>query len=645
MSNQAGQTGDKPRPTGALFRITVSTLGFLIAFVGISWAAELPLFLGVVFYTEQFLCTILALALALIFLTVRATRSGSRGSVPWYDAAAALVGFGAALYLAIRYPVLAQQFFYRPTETFTISIILLPLVFEALRRTSGWALPIVLLLFIAYGLFGQFVPGTLRGLSMPFTNLVSFLCVDNVAMLSLPMKIICTVVILFVFLGQLLLQSGGSTWFTDLAAATMGWSRGGAAKIAVVASGLFGTMSGAAVANVASVGVITIPLMRNAGYSREAAGGIESVASTGGQIMPPIMGAASFLMAEFLQVPYSQVVRAAVIPAVLYYIALFIQTDLEAAKNGIVSLPEDKIPPLARVIREGWFFTVPFIVLIYALFMLNVTAETAALYGAGSIIFVSNIIGYRGKRIRLRILLNALIQTGKSCADIIVIGAMAGMVIGLVNNTGLGFGLTFLLVRIGAGDLFVLLLLTGAICILLGMGMPTTAIYFLLATLVAPTLIKLGVVPMAAHMFVFYLGLMSMITPPVAIAAFTAANLAGAKPMKTAITAVRLGWTAYVIPFVFVYAPNLIMQGNAVNIVRAFITAIIGVWMASAGLMGFLFGPLSVWSRIGMCLGGLALVIPGTAFRNAPAVELAGFIIVVLIVGREVLGKRKQKAA
>ena len=357
--------------------------GTLLSAIAVFFAAQIPITLGFTLFTEQGLAAILALALALIFIRLPARRGTPRTAIPWYDLAAAALGLGAGLYLAARYPTLIDQSFYLKTEEFLIGLVLLPLTIEALRRTAGWSFTLIVAGFLLYALFGDVIPGKLQARTQSLYDLLGYISIDPTAMFGIPMTIICTIVVMFVFLGQLLLKSGASEWFTDIASALMGSRRGGAAKIAVVASSLFGMISGSAVSNVASVGVITIPLMRGAGYDRKVAGAIEAVASTGGQIMPPVMGAAAFLMAEILQISYAEVAIAAFIPAVLYYAAVFIYADLEAARKNIAPMPPDKVPPLARVLKEGWFFVVPIAVLIYALFWLNRSAEESALWSAG----------------------------------------------------------------------------------------------------------------------------------------------------------------------------------------------------------------------------------------------------------------------
>lgn len=617
-------------PSSTLATRLNPVLGGLLALVAVAWAAELPYRFGFILYPEQALVMILALGLAMALLGTSDQRTQS--SVGWYDWGLAIMGLSTGIYVAVRYPILADEFFFRPVETTVVGTILVLLSVEALRRTTGWSLLSVLLIFMTYGLVGHLIPGKLSGRSMEFLELFSFLGVDNTALLGLPLRIISTIVIIFVFMGQLLLRSGGSLFFSDLAASLMGHSRGGSGKVAVFASTLFGSISGSAVANVASTGVVTIPLMRKSGYKASVSGALEACASTGGQLMPPVMGAAAFLMAELLGIPYGDVVLAAIVPSILYYFSVFVQADLQAVREGIGAIEGTEIPPLQKVLREGWYFLMPFLVLMVALFQFNLTPETAGLYAAGSIILLGLVFTYHGSRLRPADVLESLKITGVSSAQVVVIGGAAGMIIGIVDVTGMGFGLTFVLVQFGESSLLLLLALTSLVCIILGMGMPTTAIYFLLATLAAPPMIQLGVMPLAAHMFVLYFGCMSMITPPVALAAFTAANLAQASPMKTAVAAVRFGWPGLVVPFLFVFAPSLLLQGTVFEIARDGITALFGIWLVSAGITGYLMRPLTFFIRTSLIIGGLALLVPSQIFPLGWILEAFGAVVSVVLV-------------
>ena len=640
--NATGRTGRAARGTRLRNGLT-TVLAVVLTSGAIAWAADLYREVGLLLYTEQYLLGMLALALALVFLTARARKTAEAAAAdrtPWYDWLAAAAGFGAAGYMAVRYPVLAELIALHPRDGLIAGLIVLVLVIEGLRRTAGTALTMIIVGFLVLALVGHLIPGTLSGRYVPWDNLAYYLVWDAAGMLGTPMIVVTTIVTAFVFFGQVLLKSGGSAFFTEIATAMVGRYRGGQAKIAVTASGLFGSISGSAVSNVVTTGVITIPLMRSAGYRAVDAGAIEAVASTGGQLMPPIMGAAAFLMADFLQISYAEVVLAALIPAILYYGALFIVADLEAARRGINRIPDHRIPRAWPVLKSGWMFPLPFLVLVGTLFFLNYSPELSALLSAAVILATGMVVGYQGKRLRLRDILDALKTTGIAVLDIIMIGAAAGFVIGVLNISGLGFGLTLTLVNLGGGNAFLILLIAAGVCILLGMGMPTAGVYILLSTLVAPALVEVGIVPIAAHLFILYFGMMSMITPPVAIAAFAAASLSGADPMRTGFAAMRFGWIAYVIPFMFVFAPTLVMEGPGYAIVLAAITALIGVWLVSVGIVGFLVRNLNPLERMLFIVSGIALVTPADAFPGALATDIAGFVIGAVLAGREFLFKR-----
>jgi len=621
----------------------VSVFATLLTFGSVAWAADWYNAVGLVLYNEQFLAAMLGLVLVMAYLTLPLRRHGT-GKLPWYDAAAAMVGFVASWYVAIQFPTLANEIAYRPLDAMVISVLLLLLILEGVRRAAGPVLVIILLFFFAYAMWGHLIPGKLTGRNLHLEDLLIGLALDPQALLGVPMKIGTTVVISFLLLGQMLFLSGGSGFFTGIAMSGMGRYRGGSAKIAVAASSLFGSISGSAVSNVVSTGVITIPLMRDSGYSAESAGAIEAVASTGGQLMPPLMGASAFVMAEFLEIPYAEVVMAALIPAFLYYLALFVVTDLEAAKTGITRIAADKLPAAWPVLKAGWFFPLPFGVLIYGLFGANLRPEEAALYAVVTLLACAMVFGYEGKRAGPMMIIKALEETGRSCIELLLIVAVAGLMIGLLNISGLGFALTYSLVEIGGGNLAVLLILAALICIVLGMGMPTLGVYVLVAALVAPSLIEFGVTKMAAHLFVLYFGMMSMITPPVAIAAFAAASLTRADAMRTGFAAVRFGWVAYVIPFLFVMSPGLLMAGDTAGIIIALITASIGVWLGSVGLIGYFVRPLGWPRRAIFMASGFCAMLPLEAFASGLTFKLAGIAVGAILVITELTIRRRAAA-
>jgi TRAP transporter 4TM/12TM fusion protein len=453
-------------------------------------------------------------------------------------------------------------------------------------------------------------------------------------MFGTPLVVGSTIVIMFLWLGEVLIRSGGGDFFKDIAMAAMGRRRGGPAKICVVGSGLFGMISGSAVSNVASVGVFTIPMMKRTGYSARDAGAIEAVGSTGGQLMPPVMGAAAFLMAELIEVPYAEIALAAAIPAAIYYCGLYFQVDLIAGRNRLERLTE-ALPEVRAVLRDGWHFIVPIAVLMFMMFYYRKSPEVAAIVATVVMLAIGMARAYHGKRLRPSDVLGSLAGTGRSAADLFMTLAAAGFVIGVLNATGLSFALTQLLVTLGGENLFVLLAVAFVVSVVLGMGMPTTAVYVLLAALIAPAIVQARVSKMAAHMFILYCGMLSMITPPVALAAFAAANISGAGAMETGWAAMRIGWAKYVLPFMFVFSPTLLMHGEPVRIVIDTVTALVGVYYVTVGIVGFFQREVGPAKRLlMMVLGGIALVPDASVGLAVPG----GFSIAAVTLGGLVLG-------
>ena len=611
----------------------VSILAVALTCGIIALAADLFRRVGLALYAEQYLAGLLALAVPLVFLHIpaRGGREGRSGPVPWYDIVAAIAAAACAAYMVVRYPVLSDMVSQRPWDGIVVAAVLLALFIEGLRRTTGWALVVVTVAFFGLALIGGSLPGDLQARSIPIDRLTYFAIWDSSAALGLPMKIVAAVVAIYVLFGAVLFKSGGSTFFTDISMALMGRYRGGPAKIAILGSSLFGTISGSTVSNVLTVGVVTIPLMTQSGYRPHVAGAIAAAASTGGQLMPPVMGIAAFLMAEFLQVPYARVALAALIPALLFYIALFIQVDLEAARRGITRLPEEKIPRPGAVMRAGWYFPIPFVVLVYALFWLNYEPETAGLLATAVSLALAILFPFQGKRLGLRDVYQMLRESAFSVLELFMIGAAAGIIIGTLTYSGVGFSLTVVLLQLSGGDLFGLLVIAAIASIILGMGMPTVGVYILLATLIAPALVKMGITPMAAHMFIMYYGCLSMITPPVAIGAFAAANLAKADPMRTGFTAMALGWTVFVLPFLFVFSQTLLLDGDPWIIALDCLTAVGGVWLVSAATMGYSVRTLGIAARVYYGLAGLFLMLPADAFAQARWFNALGALMAIAL--------------
>jgi TRAP transporter 4TM/12TM fusion protein len=577
----------------------------------ILWNVEAPTRLGVAILTEQYMALQLGLALTIAFL--RFGPSGARKArVGWIDSAIAATCFAVLGYAALDFSDLLRNQAYRPPAITVIGLVVTIGVMEGIRRRAGLTLFLIVLAFLVYSLFADKVPGQLIGKELSPVRLVQYVGFDPSAVFSTPLKVGTVIVLLFVFFGQLLFAAGGGAFFTDLAMAATGRSRGGSAKISVVGSALFGTISGSAVSNVVTTGVVTIPLMQRGGYSRRDSGAIEAVASTGGQLTPPIMGAAAFLMAEFLDISYMTVAAAALIPAALYYISVFIQVDLIAGRDHIAMSDEDALS-VREVLRAGWHFALPFGVLLAALFWWRYDPEDSALMACVAIALVGFLRGYRGERLSLASFGRIFVDTGVSMVDLILIVAAAGFVIGILNITGLGFALTLVLVNSIGSNIVLLLLVSAFICTLLGMGMPTSGVYVLLAALVAPSLVEAGVQPIAAHLFILYFGMMSMITPPVALAAFAAATITKASPLGTGLAAMRVGWAAYIIPFIFVGSPALLLDGSWGEIILAAALSVIGIGAICAGMVGFLQVRLAFWMRIAMIVLGIGALPIGLA--------------------------------
>jgi TRAP transporter 4TM/12TM fusion protein len=622
-------------------RRLVDALAFLLTLGGICWALDIYGRVGLAIYDQQYLAAMLAISLAMAFLKFPVT-GDKKNNLPWYDAVAAVVAFAAVGYLAVFYPRIVDLVYLRQTDSVIVSVILIVLLIEALRRATGPVLPILVIVFISYALFANYLPGS--GIPTDWRKLSLSLAANYTGILGLPVKVATTIVIAFVLFGAVLQHTGGMQFFTDVSMALMGRFRGGSAKIAVLGSCLFGSISGSAVANVVATGVVTIPLMKRAGYPAYKAAAIEAVASTGGQLMPPVMGAAAFLVAEFLETSYTNVLIAAIVPGLLYYAALFIQADLEAAKEAIPPVERSAIPRAGPIWRKGWYFPLAFAVLLYGLFFAHYQPEKAVMWAIAALLLAAVAFGFDGKRPGPRQLFSAILETGHGSLDLILITGAAGIVIGVLSISGLGYQLTLGLVQVGHGHLFLLLLLSAIVCIILGMGLPTVGVYVLLATLVAPSLVEVGVKPIAAHLYVMYFGMMSMITPPIAIAAFAAASLAEADAMRTGFAATRFGWTAFIVPVLFVYSPSLLLIGDPVSVVIAFVTAMFGVWLISCGAVGYFMRPLSNFGRLAIAAFGLAALIPAEAFRGGVLLDIVGVAGGIVVIVYEYVAVTRLRA-
>ncbi len=612
----------------------VAILATAMVIACILWNIEAPTRLGVAILTQQYMALQLGLALTISYLKFGA-RGEKAGRVGWIDGAIAFGAFGVLMYAAYDFVWLLKEQAYRPWQITVIGAVVVVAVMEGVRRRAGWMLFSIVGLFMVYALFADKVPGRLIGKELSPTRLVQYVGFDPNAVFSTPLAVGTIIVLLFVFFGKLLFAAGGGGFFTDLAMAATGRSRGGSAKISVVGSALFGSISGSAVSNVVTTGVVTIPLMQRGGYSKRDAGAVEAVASTGGQLTPPIMGAAAFLMAEFLDISYFTVAGAALIPAILYYLSVFTQVDLIAGRDKIAPTDIEGLT-VRQVLIDGWHFVIPFAVLLLALFWWRLDPADSALLSAVGIVAVSFLRSYRGERLTLKKLADTFVDTGVGMVDLILVVAAAGFVIGILNITGLGFALTLVLVDAVGSNVILLLGISAVICVILGMGMPTSGVYVLLAALVAPSLVQAGIDPIAAHLFILYFGMMSMITPPVALAAFAAATITKDDPLKTGLASMRVGWAAFILPFVFVATPAILMDGTWGEIILNTALTGVGIMAVTAGVVGFWGRRLGPPLRLSyLAAGALALplgFLPAGDIVHIPAALAAVALAVAMWV-------------
>jgi TRAP transporter 4TM/12TM fusion protein len=594
------------------------------------WVLDIPRSVfGIGFYTEQFLTICLGLTLALAYI---ADTSRPRNVLDWAAVIASLVLCG---YVALRYEHLTLDAAFLPLDALIVSILLIALIMEASRRTNGWGFVSMIAGIAVYVYISPHLPGDFQTRYVSPERMVTYLGLDLNGAIGNILQVAVLVVIPFTILGQVLARTGGADFFADISMAAMGRFRGGAAKIAVVGSALFGMISGSAVSNVLAVGIVTIPTMIKSGFTPHRSAAIESVGSTGGQLMPPVMGASAFIMAEFLQVPYGSVCIAAAIPAVLYYLCLFFHVDLEAAKHKIGAAKIAEAPAVSEVLKSGWHFLVPIAFLVFALMypeLSTLTPEKAAIYSTAILIVLAMIFGYRGKRLGVMDMLKAIMETGRVSLDIILIGAAAGVMVGIMSISGLAFSMTIQLLTLAAGNIFLLLLLIAVLAFILGIGLPTVSVYILTATLLAPALVKLGVTPMAAHMFVMYNGILSMITPPVAFAAYAAANIARTDGWTTGWIACVVGWSTFILPFLFVLTPSLLMDGSWTEIVLNFSRVTFGIWLGTIAAVGFSFARLNPMGRAIYAVISLAVVLPPETFTGAIWINVAGVTAAIVLL-------------
>ncbi len=566
-----------------------------------------------------------------------------------------IAGFLTGLYQWVFEADLTQRAGDLTPADWVVGVVLIGLVFEAARRMMGWGLPLICAIFLAYGLFGEYLPGALAHRGYGVDQIVSTLSFGTEGFYGTPTYVSSTFIFLFILFGAFLEQAGMIQLFNDFAMGTVGHTRGGPAKVSVISSGLMGTINGSGVANVVTTGQFTIPLMKRFGYSSAFAGGVEATASMGGQIMPPVMGAVAFIMAETINVPYLDIVQAAVIPAILYFVTAFWMVHLEAGRKGLVGLPKDECPNPWTAVRDRWYLLIPLIGLVALLFsgFTPLFSGTVGLALTVILIFGAAVIGgVKGTPLRVvfwvllgfacagflefgviaffvialvlvaltyirrvgadarKLAVQALVDGARHALPVAIACALVGVIIGVINLTGVAAELGGHIIAIGRESLFLALLLTMLTCLVLGMGIPTIPNYIITSSLAAPVLLELGVPLIVSHMFVFYFGIMADLTPPVALACFAAAPIARETGLKISIQAIRVAIAGFIVPFMAVYAPALMLQsGTWVDTSWIVFKALVAIGMWGAGAIGFLFGPLNWVERIVAIVSASFLVV------------------------------------
>lgn len=545
---------------------------------------------GLTLFTNSFLYFVLAFFLPMVFLFYPASKRNSKSKIPWYDAGLFILTIVVTVYFGINGENIVNfgWDFQAPLMATIFSVIFWLIVIEALRRTAGLLLAVITLIFSLYPLFADKVPiYFLQGVSLDFLATARTHSMGVNSILGLPLQTAGTLLVGFLFFGVALQFTGGAAFFYNLAQSLFGKARGGSAKVAIVSSGFMGMMSGNAVSNVLTTGPMTIPAMKKAGFEPHYAAGIEATAASGGSITPPIMGTAAFLMVSFTGIPYSEIALAAAIPAFLYYFGIYMQIDAYSAKKGLIGLPKSELPQFLTVLKSGWPYILSLALLVFLLTKMKVESQ-APFYVATLLIFIS--LFYKKDRTNFKKLLNIIFETGKTISEVLGIIAGVGLIVGGLSVSGVSLSLARELIAVVGENTFLILIAGAITCFILTMGMTVSAVYVFIAIVMAPALVDIGMEPIVAHLFIIYWAAVSDITPPVALAAITAAGLAKAPPMQTGLTAMKLGSVKYFIPFFFVYNPAIVAQGDFGTVVISFITATIGIFLIACGFEGWLVG-------------------------------------------------------
>lgn len=576
---------------------------------------------------------------AFAFLAFPATKR-QRARVAWFDwlLAAATLGLGAWLASISLTIQLGGWNATAPDWAAGLAAVLLVLILDGVRRTGENVLFVACLVFGLFPVFAGQMPGFLWGVEFSPADTVREHVFGTESIIGIPMQVVADTLIGFLVFGVVLSATGGAAFFMDFALSLMGTSRGGPAKVAVVSSAMFGMLSGSPTSNVLTTGTLTIPTMKRCGYAPHYAGAVEACASTGGALMPPVMGAAAFIMANFLNVPYSEVMVAAVLPSVLYYAALFLQTDLYAVRNGLRGVPRSEVPPILPTLLSGWYYIAAIVGLTVLLLAFRIEAEApfwVCLFLLGIAVLRSRATGFN-----LRRFCGLVVDAGQAVAQLVALIAGIGLIIGALSMTGVANSFSRELVQYAGGNIALLLFFGALTSFILGMGMTASACYIFLAIVLAPALVQAGLDPMASHLYVLYWGIVSFITPPVALAAIAAASIAKSSPMQTGLMALRIGCLLMLLPVLFVLQPALILRGDLVTILQAIATAAVAVTLLSAAFEGYVYGlgRTPLWARVPILLGSLLMLIPEAT------TDLMGFAIAAAGIGALWLARRARPA-
>jgi len=624
----------------SIIRIVCAVIALVFA---VNYIFNLNIFIFRAFFTQfAYLYFLLVLFTPQVFLYYSFSGKAHDSYIPFYDIFLSLLTFSCFLYFSLHGLDMTTKgwSFLAPQIPTTIAIVSWFLMLEAIRRTCGPLMFGFTFFFSFFPIFTDYMPGFLCGQDFSFLTTARYHLMSSCSMVGIPIYVTATLLFGFIVFGALLKSCGAAKFFLDLALSLFGYTRGGPAKVSIVSSGLFGSLSGDVSANVISTGSVTIPAMKDAAFPSHVAGAVEACASTGGVLMPPVMGAAAFLIASFLNIPYLHVAAAAAIPAVLYYYSLFISLDFYSAARGMKGIPRQKLPVFREVIINGWYYIFSLIVLIFFLLVLRETSR-APFYTCLMLIVVT--MFKRNSRFNIRSFLLFIETLGDYFVSLIPIMAAAGLIMGALSVTGVAQAMSSEILALAGNNLILLLFAGFFTSFVLGTGMTITACYIFLAVAIVPALVKFGLDPLASHLFVMYCGMISFITPPVAIGAFVASTIAKASFLKTSFTAMKLGIIMYFLPFFFVINPALILHGSLMEIIQTFITALLGIIMLAAGIQGYMFvvGRIKIVIRILCLITGILLCYP-EIMTDIIGVLIVTFVF-LLFTRKEFLIKKKKK--